>query len=103
VVHCSASSRCRSGRPSADCIEIGNHFRRNLKTRRLKVLAKMREGRCSGDQQDIGRALQKPRKRNLHGCSPERGCGCVKADDCNGVKPPSGKNGTYAIPWADRS
>jgi hypothetical protein len=25
------------------------------------------------------------------------------ADDCNGVKPPSGKNGTYAIPCAARS
>jgi hypothetical protein len=31
TVQCSASSRCRSGRPSSDCVVIGNHFRRNLK------------------------------------------------------------------------
>ena len=39
---------------SADCVEIGNHFRRNLKQRRLKILAKMLERRCARNQQDIG-------------------------------------------------
>jgi hypothetical protein len=29
---------------SADCVEIGNHFRGNLEHRRLKILAKMFEG-----------------------------------------------------------
>jgi hypothetical protein len=29
---------------SADCVEIGHHCRWNLERRRLKVLAKMREG-----------------------------------------------------------
>ena len=33
-----------------DCIEIGNHSRRNLKQRRPKILSKMRERRCSRDQ-----------------------------------------------------
>src|SRR4029077_10695096 len=78
TVHCSASSRFRSGRPSADCVEIVNNFRRNLQQRRLKILAKMREGRRSRDLYAIRLALQKPRKRNLHGCGLERRCGCVK-------------------------
>jgi hypothetical protein len=39
---------------SGDRIEMGNHFRGNLKHRRLKILAKMLNGRCSGDRQDIG-------------------------------------------------
>src|ERR1700741_5262863 len=78
MVYCSAASRCRCSRPSADGVKIGNHFRRNLKQRGLKILAKMREGRGSRYQQDIGRALQKPRKLNWHGCGRERRCGCVK-------------------------
>src|SRR5258708_20378416 len=56
---------------SADCVEIGNHFRGNLKHRRLKILAKMLDGRCSRDHQDIGRPLKKPSKRNLHGRGTE--------------------------------
>ena len=48
---------------SADCVEIGNHFRGNLKQRRLKVLAKMLDGRCSGDDQDIGRSQMFQRVR----------------------------------------
>src|SRR3984957_14785084 len=51
----------------ADRVEFGNHFRANLKQRRLKILAKMLDGRCSRDHQDIGRPLEKPRQRNLHG------------------------------------
>src|ERR1700756_4159012 len=38
----------------------------------------MLDGRCSWDQQDIGRVLEKPGKRNLHCCCVERLCGCVK-------------------------
>src|SRR5579872_470383 len=38
----------------------------------------MLDGRCSWDQQDIGRVLKKPGKRNLHWCGVERRCGCVK-------------------------
>ena len=51
---------------SADCVEIGKHFRGNLEYRSLKILAKMLEGRCSRNQQDVGRALEKPGKRHLH-------------------------------------
>jgi hypothetical protein len=56
---------------SADRVEIGNHFRGNPKRRSLKVLAKMLDGRCSGDDQDIVRPLEKPGKRNLHGRGTE--------------------------------
>jgi hypothetical protein len=45
---------------SADCVEIGNQFRRNLKQRRLKILAKMLYRGCSRDLQNIGRSPQKP-------------------------------------------
>jgi len=38
----------------------------------------MLDGRCSWDQQDIGRVLEKPGKRNLHWCGLKRRCGCVK-------------------------
>src|ERR1700756_3953522 len=38
----------------------------------------MLDGRCSWDQQNIGRALEKPGKRNLHWCGLKRRCGCVK-------------------------
>jgi hypothetical protein len=31
----------------------------------------MLDGRCSGDHQDIGRPLEKPSKRNLHGRGTE--------------------------------
>ena len=59
-------------------MQVGNHPGGNLKHRRLEILAQMFEGRCAGNQQDIGRALEKPGKRNLHRCGPKRRCGCVK-------------------------
>jgi hypothetical protein len=37
---------------SAERVEIGNHFRGNLKHRRLKILAKMIEGRRARNQSD---------------------------------------------------
>ena len=56
---------------SADGVEIGNRFRGNLKHRRLKILAKMLDRRCSGDHQHVGRPLEKPSKSNLHGRGTE--------------------------------
>jgi hypothetical protein len=56
---------------SVDCVEIGNYLRGNLKRRSLKILAEMLDGRRSGDDQDIGRSLEKPSKRNLHWCDTE--------------------------------
>ena len=45
---------------SGDGVEIGEHFGGNLQPGSIKILAKMLEGRGSGDQQDVGRALEKP-------------------------------------------
>src|SRR5258705_5018584 len=63
---------------SADCVEIGVHFRRNLQRRSLKILAKMPQGRRSRNQQNVGRALEKPSKRNLHRRGVERRRGRVE-------------------------
>src|SRR5271168_1028515 len=52
---------------SADRVQFRNHISGNLKHRSVKVLAKMVDGRCSWDHQDIGRPMQKPSERNLHG------------------------------------
>ncbi len=50
----------------ADCVEAGGDFRRQLYRCGVEILTKMLGRRCPGDQQDVGRALKKPRKRNLH-------------------------------------
>jgi hypothetical protein len=39
----------------------------HIDTSDFEILAKMFDGRCARDQQDVGRALKKPRKRDLHG------------------------------------
>src|SRR5580704_6801926 len=49
-----------------DCVKVGKYFRRNLQRRSLEILPKMLAGRCSRNQQNVGRALQKPRQSNLH-------------------------------------
>jgi hypothetical protein len=72
----SPSAVCLRFRTSADCAEIGDHFRRNLKHRRPKILPKMLDRRCSRDHHDIGRPLQKPSQRDLHGRGTEA-CGDI--------------------------
>ena len=58
----------------------------------------------AGDQQDVGRALQQPGQRDRPsawrraGRRPPR-----RASDCSGVKPPSGKYGTNAMPCRARA
>src|SRR5580658_4891813 len=49
-----------------DRVKVGKYFRRNPQRRSLEILPKMLAGRCSWDQQNVGRALQKPRQSNLH-------------------------------------
>ena len=51
---------------SGYCVEIGKHLSGNLQRRRLEILAKMLERRCSGNHQDVRRALEEPRECNLH-------------------------------------
>src|SRR5277367_6794037 len=53
------------------CVEIGKDFGGNLQPRGLEILAKMLDGGCAWNQQDVGRALKKPSKRNLHWCGLE--------------------------------
>ena len=52
---------------SGNRVEIGDDFRGNPERGSLEILAKMFERRRAGDQQDVGRALKKPRERDLHG------------------------------------
>jgi hypothetical protein len=52
---------------STDQIKIGKQFSRNLQRRGLQILAQMLAGRCPRNQQDVGRAMEKPGKRKLHG------------------------------------
>src|SRR3954447_9039202 len=58
----------------ADRIQIRYYFERKLQRCRLEILPQMLEGRCARNQQNVGRALQKPRKRNLDGCGVQRSC-----------------------------
>ena len=51
---------------SVYCVEVGKDFSWNLQRRGLKILAKMLDGGCARNQQDVGRTLKKPGKRNLH-------------------------------------
>ena len=51
---------------SINGIKIGDTFDRKLQCCSSEILAKMLEGGCSGDQQNVGRALKQPRERNLH-------------------------------------
>ena len=53
------------------CLEAGKDFSGNLQRPGLKILAKMLDGGCARNQQDVGRALKKPGKRNLHWCGRE--------------------------------
>jgi hypothetical protein len=78
---------------SADCVEIGDHLR-NLKHRRLKILAKMLDGRRSRDHQDIGRPLEKPNELNLHGRGTETRSDVRQGSDWSGVNPSEWKEGT---------
>src|SRR5215469_1576639 len=57
----------------ADRIEISEGFGWNLEQGSLKILSEMFEGRCSGNQEDVRRAPQKPCQRELHWCGPQRG------------------------------
>jgi hypothetical protein len=41
-------------------IEIGDHFRWKLQCRSREILAEVFDRRCTGNQQDVGRALKKP-------------------------------------------
>src|ERR1039457_6351659 len=56
---------------SGYCVEIGERVCGNLQRRRLKIFAKMVEGRCSGNHQDVRRAPEEPCKCNLHRCGVE--------------------------------
>jgi len=46
---------------------VGKHLRGNSKYRRLKILAKMLDGRYSRDHQHVGRPLEKPSESDLNG------------------------------------
>jgi hypothetical protein len=48
------------------CVEVGKDLSGNLQRRSLKILAKMLDGGCARNQQDVRGALKKPGKRNLH-------------------------------------
>jgi hypothetical protein len=50
------------------CVEVGKDLSGNLQRRSPKILAKMLDGGCARNQQDVGGALKKPGKRNLHWC-----------------------------------
>src|ERR1700728_1767447 len=52
---------------SADGVQSENDFGGKPQRCSLEVLSKMLGGGCARNQQDVGRALQKPRQRNLHG------------------------------------
>ena len=79
----------------ADRVEICDHFGRKLQRCSVEILAKMFDGGCAGDQQDVGRTLKKPRQCDLHGrglrVTPLLRRALTTATDVN---PPSGKNGT---------
>jgi hypothetical protein len=65
---------------SADCVEIGNHFRGDLKHRRLKILAKMLEGRHSAEG-DSRRVSSAGYRHDRHRDNTGRGR-CPRASRC---------------------
>ena len=60
----------------------------------IEILAKMFDGGCAGDQQDVGRALKNHARATCIGVACSDAAAASSADDCNGLNPPSGKNGT---------
>ena len=54
-------------------VQLGKRFGWELQGCGIEVLAKMYEGRCAWNEQDIGRARKEPRKRDLHRRSMQRG------------------------------
>ena len=59
---------------SADRIKSRNHLGRKAERCGCEILAKVSDRRCSGDQQNVGRALKQPRECDLH----RRGVNCSR-------------------------
>src|SRR5580693_1943924 len=77
----------RSGILSRHRIEIGEHLGGDLQSRRLQVFTKMGERRCSGDYEDIWRAMEQPRERDLHGRGMEARCRLRQCARLQGTEP----------------
>ena len=54
-----------------DPAQLRQDLRRQGQLPSGKVLTQMGERRCAGNQQDVGRAVQQPRQRNLHRSCPQ--------------------------------
>jgi len=63
----------------------------------------MRDRRTAGDKEGIGGSAKEPCERDLHRCAADALATLDKIDDCSGLKPPSGKKGTQAMPSRVRS
>ena len=75
-------------------IQRRNRLIRQIELGRREILPQMRDRRGAGDQQDVGRAAKQPGERDLHRRGAEARGDSDRVDDCSGVNPPSGKNGT---------
>lgn len=63
---------------AVDRVKTLKQFRGDLQHRSLEIFTKMLEGRCSRNQQGVGRALEEPGQRNLRGRGLKKCCGCVE-------------------------
>lgn len=84
------------------CVEIGKHVCRNLQGRRLKIFTKVAERRGSGDHRNVGRPMEQPRKRNLHGRSVEPRCGIRQGVRLQWTEPAQGKERNVGDALADK-
>src|SRR5580700_7889875 len=62
---------------SSNSVQLVERLPRERELRGCQIFAQVRDARGTGDEQNIGRTLQQPGERDLHGCGLEP-CGDVR-------------------------